>query len=122
MLLKNCTDHLIIKFKVEKGKNFHNFDVQPELKGMTLFLVLFCFLFFQAIATAIGTPLPHSPAFVAANAVLIFTVMKWIQVCLEKSAMNLSYVPFILFICLVVLLFKKKASSLVTEVYNFASA
>lgn len=50
--------------------------------------------FFQVIATAIGTPLPHSPAFAAVSAVLTFTVMKWIQVCLEKSAMNLSSVPF----------------------------
>lgn len=94
---------------------------------MTLFL-FFCFLFiFQAIATAIGTPLPHSPAFVAVSAVLIFTVMKWIQVCLEKSAMNLSSVPFIQFYSFhlfgsFVVFVLKIASSLVIEVYHFASA
>lgn len=81
---------------------------------------------FQAIATAIGTPLPHSPAFVAVSAVLIFTVMKWIQVCLEKSAMNLSSVPFIQFYSFHLsgsfVFVLKIASSLVIEVYHFASA
>lgn len=43
--MKNCTNHLIIKFKVEKGKNFRNFGIEPVLKDMTLFLFLFCFVF-----------------------------------------------------------------------------
>lgn len=58
------------------------------------FLFVLCFVF-QVTATAIGTQLPLSPAFVAVSAVLIFTVMKWIQVCLEKSSMNLFSVSFI---------------------------
>lgn len=83
--------------------------------------------YFQVTATAIGTPLPLSPAFVAVSAVLIFTVMKWIQVCLEKSPMNLSSVSFIQFYpfhlsgIFTVFTFKI-ASSLVIEVHNFASA
>lgn len=82
--------------------------------------------YFQATATAIGTPLPLSPAFVAVSAVLIFTVMKWIQVCLEKSSMNLSSVPYIKFcsfhlparfiVCIL------KIASSVVEVHKFASA
>lgn len=90
------------------------------------------FFFFRfvskVIATATGTPLLPLPAFVAVNAVLTFTVMKWIQVCLEKSAMNLSSVPFTQlysfhlpgsFVAAFVL---KIASSLVIEVYHFVPA
>lgn len=83
--------------------------------------------YIQVTATAIGTPLPLSPAFVAVSAVLIFTVMKWIQVCLEKSSMNLSSVPFIQFYSFhlpvsFIVFILKIASSLVIEVHNFASA
>lgn len=70
----------------------------------------------------------RSPAFVAVSAVLTFTVMKWIQVCLEKSAINLSLVPFTQvysfhlpgsFVAVFII---KIAASLVIEVCCFVSA
>lgn len=100
---------------------------EPVLKDIALFYFCVCVFYFQVTATAIGTPLPLSPAFVAVSAVLIFTVMKWIQVCLEKSSMNLSFFPFIKFYYFhlpgsFVAFILKIASSLVKEVHNFASA
>lgn len=95
-------------------------------KRTWLYLILLCFVF-QAIATATGTPLRRSPAFAAVSAVLTFTVMKWIQVCLEKSAMNLSLVPltqvhsFHLPGTFVAVFIIKIASSLVIELCCFVS-